>query len=256
MSTKKLVSIITPTYNCAPYIGDTIKSVLAQTYSNWEMIIVDDCSSDNTKEIVESFNDERIKYYCLEKNSGAAVARNMALRMAKGKWIAFLDSDDLWKPDKLECQIHFMEERGYAFSYHLYDEIDEDSNPLGITVSGIPEVRKFDMFACCWPGCLSVMYDAEIIGLIQIKNIKKNNDTALWLKVIKKSNCYLLNKNLALYRRRKGSITPPDIKTKIKWHYTLFRQAEELNPFASFFWMCINIFGNLYKKVFFIKYKK
>lgn len=255
MNNLDIVSIITPTYNCAQFIEKTIESIKDQTFNYWEMIIVDDCSTDDTKEIVKRYQkeDSRIKYSCLQTNSGAAEARNEALRRAKGRWIAFLDSDDLWTPEKLEHQIKFMEENGYAFSYHEYDEIDEDSKPLGVHVSGKKHVGKFDMFACCWPGCLSVMYDAKKIGLIQIENVKKNNDTALWLKVIKKADCYLLKENLALYRRRTGSITPTDIKTKIKWHYTLFRQAEKMNPLASFFWMCINIIGNSYKKLFYVK---
>lgn len=250
-----MVSVITPTYNCARFIAETIKSVQSQSYSNWEMIIVDDCSTDNTKDIVAQYQkeDSRIQYHCLPHNSGAAEARNEALRRAKGKWIAFLDSDDLWKPEKLSRQILFMEKHGYTFSYHEYEEIDEDSKPIGVYVSGKKHVGKFDMFACCWPGCLSVMYDAENIGIVQIENVKKNNDTAIWLKVIKKSNCHLLKDNLALYRRRKGSITPPDIKTKIKWHYNLFRQAEKMNPIASIFWMCLNIAGNSYKKMKYVK---
>lgn len=250
-----LVSIITPTYNCGRFIAETIESVQKQTYPNWEMLIVDDCSSDNTKEIVDEYasKDPRIKYHCLERNSGAAIARNTALRMAKGRWIAFLDSDDLWKPSKLEKQIKFMTNKNYSFTYHEYSEIDENSNPLGVNVSGKGKVCKFDMFACCWPGCLAVMYDANKIGLIQIENVKKNNDTALWLKAIKKANCYLLKENLALYRRRKGSITPPDIKTKIKWHYTLFHDAEKMNPLAAYFWMVVNILGNSYKKMFYVK---
>lgn len=250
-----LVSIITPTYNCGKYIAETIESVLAQTYKNWEILIVDDCSKDNTKEIVDRYQkeDPRIHYYCLPKNSGAAEARNEALRRAQGRWIAFLDSDDLWTPKKLEHQIKFMENNDFAFSYHEYSEIDENSNLLGINVSGKRKVGRFDMFACCWPGCLSVMYDIKKIGLIQIENVKKNNDTALWLKVIKKAKCHLLKEHLGFYRRRKGSITPPDIKTKIKWHYNLFRQAEKMNPFIATFWTCLNILGNSYKKIFYVK---
>lgn len=255
MRDHRLVSIISPTYNCSKFIAETIESVQAQTYKNWEMIIVDDCSNDNTKKIVEEYmsSDPKIRYYCLKTNSGAAIARNTALSLSKGRWIAFLDSDDLWKPEKLEHQIKFMMDNGYSFSYHEYEEISEDGIPSGILVSGKKHVSKFDMFACCWPGCLSVMYDTYKIGSIQIENVKKNNDTALWLKAIKKSDCFLLKENLAFYRRRKGSITPPDIRSKIKWHYTLFRQAEQMNPVASFLWMCINILGNSYKKLFYTK---
>lgn len=253
-----LVSIITPTWNCARFIEETIQSVQAQTYRNWEMIIVDDCSTDNTYEILQPYieKDNRIKYKCNEKNSGAAITRNNALKMARGRWVAFLDSDDLWIPEKLEAQLKFMLNNGYSFTYHDYVEIDECSKEIGIYVSGKKKVNKFDMFSCCWPGCLSVMYDASKIGLVQINDIKKNNDTAIWLKIVKKTDCYLLKEKLGLYRRRKGSITPPDIKTKIKWHYTLFREAEELSPLVAFFWMCMNIIGNMYKKVFYVsKYR-
>lgn len=253
-----IVSIITPTWNCGRFIAETIESVLAQTYQNWEMLIVDDCSTDNTKRIIEQYQqkDSRIKYHCLKHNSGAAVARNTALKMAQGRWIAFLDSDDLWKPDKLERQIMFMVERGYAFTYHNYTEIDEESKPLGVFVSGKKKVTKWEMFACCWPGCLSVMLDAEKIGLVQIENVKKNNDTAMWLKVVKKSPCYLLDEDLALYRRRANSITPKPLWQRIWAHYPLFRVAEGMNPLAASFWVGMNILGNTYKKIFYVKNQK
>ena len=157
----ELVSIIMPTYNCARFIRESIDSVLAQTYTNWELIIVDDSSTDNTAEMVANFNDPRIHYLRNEQNEGAALTRNKALRAAKGRYIAFLDSDDLWHPDKLERQIAFMEQNGYAFTYHEYTEIDESSKPLGVYVSGKDHVRPFDMKACCWPGCLSVMYGSN-----------------------------------------------------------------------------------------------
>ena len=251
------VSIITPTYNCARFIEETIKSVQAQTFTDWEMIISDDCSTDNTKEVIAPYLacDSRIKYICNDKNSGAAITRNNALRIASGRWIAFVDSDDLWLPEKLEKQISFMETNDYAFTYHEYSEISEDGEDIGVTVSGIKRVGKFGMYACCWPGCLSVMYDQKKIGVIQINDIRKNNDTAMWLKVIQKSNCYLLKETLAKYRRRKGSITPPSIKDRILWHYRLFRDAEEMNKVSSFIWMIINIVGNSYKKVFYISRK-
>lgn len=119
-----LVSIIMPSYNTAAYIKESIQSVLNQTYTNWELIIVDDCSTDSTDEVLETIKDSRIRYFKNDKNSGAAVSRNKALREAKGQWIAFLDSDDLWMPEKLEKQIYFMESNGYAFSYTSYEEID------------------------------------------------------------------------------------------------------------------------------------
>lgn len=255
MKDNGLVSIITPTWNCAPFICETIKSVLAQTYQDWELIISDDCSTDNTYKVVEPYlaMDSRIKYIRNDQNSGAAVTRNNALRIAKGRWIAFLDSDDLWLPEKLEHQVRFMEENNYAFSYHEYTEMSEAGEDLGVYVSGKKRVSKFDMFACCWPGCLSVMYDAEKIGLIQINDIKKNNDTAMWLKVVRKAPCYLLKENLARYRRRKNSITPKPLWQRIWAHYPLFRVAEEMNPVRATFWTLMNVVGNAYKKMFFVK---
>ena len=250
-----LVSIITPTWSCAPFISETIHSVLSQTYQNWELLIQDDCSKDNTYEVVMPFLklDERIKYECNPENSGAAITRNNALRRAKGRWIAFLDSDDLWGPDKLEHQLRFMIENNYTFTYHEYTEINENGEDLGVYVSGIRKVSVFDMYACCWPGCLSVMYDAEKIGLIQIKDVRKNNDTAMWLKVVRKAPCYLLKENLARYRRRAVSITPKPLYKRIWAHYPLFHIAEEMNPIVATFWVVMNVIGNGIKKMFYVK---
>ncbi|MDE6135403.1 MAG: glycosyltransferase family 2 protein, partial [Muribaculaceae bacterium] len=185
--------------------------------------------------------------------SGAAVARYQALAHATGRLIAILYWLDTWSPDKLERQIDFMIRNGYSFSYHSYHEIAEDGRALNVHVSGKSRVNRFDMFACCWPGCLSVMYDREKIGLIQIADIKKNNDTALWLKVIRKSDCYFLDRDMAAYRRRKGSITPPTVLQKIRAHYPLFRHAEGMNPVAASIWTMINVFGNTYKKIFYTR---
>lgn len=250
-----LVSIITPTWNCAGFICDTIKSIRKQTYQNWELLIQDDCSKDNTSKVVFLYAEEdpRIKYECNSKNSGAAITRNNALSRAKGKWIAFLDSDDLWLPDKLEHQLKFMVENNYAFSYHEYTEINENGNEIGVYVSGIKKVSRFDMLTCCWPGCLTIMYDCDKIGLVQINDVRKNNDTALWIKVVRKSPCYLLKENLASYRRRTDSITPKPLWKRIWAHYPLFRKAEEMNPINATFWTLINVFGNGIKKLFYVK---
>lgn len=258
MRSNELVSIITPTYNCGKFIAETIESVKAQTYNNWEMIIVDDCSTDKTKEIVEQYQktDNRIKYHCLERNSGAAVARNTALQLAKGRWIAFLDSDDLWEPEKLERQINFMLNNGYHFSCTNRDVIDESSRPIGKYLSGPKCVSKFGMYCYCWPGCLTVMYDKNIVGLIQIKDIKKNNDYAMWLKVIQKSKCYLLEESLAHYRIRKGSISRHSKFSLIKWHYRLFRENMDMNVVLSSFWVFMNLNCGIIKKLFYVTRKK
>ena len=179
--TDGLVSIIMPSWNTGRYIAESIQSVLNQTYQNWELIIVDDCSTDNTDQVVAAFCDDRIRYLHNEHNSGAALTRNYALREAKGEWIAFLDSDDLWTPEKLEHQIGFMRENGYVLSYTEYEKIDEASNPLGIYVSGPKKVNKRQMYNYDYIGQLTMMYSANHFGLIQIKEIKKNNDYAIRL---------------------------------------------------------------------------
>lgn len=221
-----LVSIIMPSYNTARFLPETIGSVLAQSYENWELILVDDCSTDDTDAVMAGFDDPRIRYVKNERNSGAAVSRNRALREAKGKWVAFLDSDDLWHPRKLEKQIRFMEENGYRFSYTNYSEIDEASRLLGRTVTGPRRITKTSMYNYCWPGCLTVMYDARELGLLQIEDIKKNNDYAMWLKLCRKADCYLLNEDLASYRKRSGSISSHSYLELVKWHYRLYREAE------------------------------
>ena len=250
----ELVSIIMPSYNTSKYIKETIESVLVQSYENWELIIVDDCSTDNTDDVVNQYlADERIHYMKNEKNSGAAVSRNRALREAKGKWIAFLDSDDLWYPEKLEKQIEFMVNGDYHFSYTNYEEIDEQSNPLGVSVTGPKKITKQGMFNYCWMGCLTVMYDAETIGLVQIEDIKKNNDYAMWLKVCRKADCYLLTEQLAKYRKRSGSISRHGIKTMIGWHYKLWHEAEKRNKLVSFWYTAWNLFFGFWKKIRYVK---
>lgn len=251
----KLISIIMPSYNTAQFIKETVESVLAQTRSDWELIIVDDCSTDNTDDVIASYlSDERIKYIKNEKNSGAAVSRNRALREAKGRWIAFLDSDDLWTPDKLEKQIKFMEENNYYFSYTNYIEIDENSNPNGKLVTGPKKITKRGMYNYCWPGCLTVMYDAGKIGLIQIEDIRKNNDYAMWLKVCKKSDCYLLDEVLAKYRRgRSGSISTQKYTTLIKWHYNLYHICDGRNTICSLLLTFRNLLFGFMKKIRYVR---
>ena len=249
------IYIIVPVYKVEPYLERCVESILKQTYTNWEIIIVDDCSTDNTDEVVASFKDERIKYIKNKKNSGAAVSRNRALREAKGKWIAFLDSDDLWMPDKLEKQISFMEKGGYDFSYTCYCQIDEQSIESGVTVTGPKKITKTGMYNYCYPGCLTVMYNAEKVGLIQIEDIKKNNDYAMWLKVCKKADCYLLDEYLARYRIRSGSISRHSYTALIKWHYRLYRQADKKNPVSSAVLTVRNLFFGVLKKMFYVKKK-
>jgi len=243
-----------PSYNTGRFIKETIESVLAQSYPAWELIIVDDCSTDDTDDVVSQYlADKRIRYIKNDTNSGAAVSRNRALREAKGKWIAFLDSDDLWEPDKLQKQISFMRDNGYHFSYTNYIEIDEESKANGKSVTGPKRISKHAMYNYCWMGCLTVMYDADTVGLIQIADIKMNNDYAMWLKVCKKANCYLLDETLARYRKRSGSISNHGYMKLIKWHYKLYREAENKNPLSSFVLTVRNLFFGVLKKIRYVK---
>lgn len=240
-----------PSWNTGRYIGESIQCVIQQTYGNWELIIVDDCSTDNTDEVVKPFlQDERIKYLKNEKNSGAALSRNRALREAKGEWIAFLDSDDLWLPEKLEKQLSFMQEHGYVLSYHKYEKIDEDGTPLNIYVSGPEVVNKKLMYRYDYIGQLTMMYSAKHFGVIQIKDIKKNNDYAIRLKLYKTegTKAYLLTDNLAKYRVRKKSISHDKLKKKIKSHYDLFHVCDENSVISSFRYLIGNLWYGFLKK--------
>lgn len=243
-----LVSIIMPSFNTGRFIGESIQSVLNQTYTNWELLIVDDCSIDHTEKVVFSFKDDRIRYFRNEENVGAALARNRAMREARGEWIAFLDSDDLWMPEKLEKQIAFMNQNGYVFSYHDYEKIDEDSMPLNVYVTGPDVVTKHRMYNYGYPGCLTFMYRAKEIGLIQIKDIKKNNDYAILLKLCKKANCYLLPENLAKYRVRTKSISHDKLSKKLKSHYDLFHYCDEQSTVAALWFASWNMFYGILKK--------
>lgn len=237
---EKLVSVITPTYNCAKFIARTIDSVIAQTYGNWEMIIVDDRSSDNTKEIVEEYikNDSRIKYHLLEANSGAAVARTTAMKLAQGAYIAFLDSDDVWMPDKLERQVKWMQENNYAFSCTAYEQIDEDDNLLGKTIKTVEKTDYNRLLLDCPVGNSTVVYDVEKMGKFEVPNIRKRNDDALWLKMLKKEKyIYGMPDVLMQYRIRKNSISSNKFKL-IKYHWILYRKIEHLSVVRSAFHIC------------------
>lgn len=251
-----LVSIIMPSWNTAKFIAESIQCVIDQTYTNWELLIVDDCSTDNSDDIVKPFLiDKRIKYFKNENNSGAALSRNKAMREAQGEWIAFLDSDDLWMPEKLEKQIKFMKDYGYVLSYHEYEKIDEEDNPLNIYVSGPDVVNKRKMYNYDYIGQLTMMYSARHFGLIQIKDIKKNNDYAIRLQLYKKeqTKAYLLKENLAQYRVRKKSISHDKLKKKLRSHYDLFHVCDEKPAIIAFWYACWNLWFGLLKK---IRYEK
>ena len=243
-----LVSVIMPSYNTAKYISESIESVLKQTYTNWELIIVDDCSTDNTDEVIATFlGDDRIRYIKNEKNSGAAVSRNRALREASGKYIAFLDSDDLWAPEKLEKQIDFMASTGCKFSCTDY-MIQMNGEWLPYVYTSPNKITEWKMKNYCYFSTITVMYDREYVGLIQIEPIRKNNDYAMWLKIIKKAPCYRLPECLSYYIKHEGSISSGSKFKLIKHHYILWRVAERKNPISACILTLRNLFFGVIKK--------
>lgn len=237
---KGLVSVITPTYNCAKFIAETIESVQAQTYENWEMIIVDDCSTDDTKAIVDGYmeKDGRIKYHCLETNSGAAVARTKAMELAEGEYMAFCDSDDLWLPEKLERQLAFMEKTGHAFTCTAYEQINEQSESLDRVIKTIEKTNYNRMLLDCPVGNSTVMYNVGVMGKFQVPNIRKRNDDALWLQMLKKEQyIWGMPDVLMRYRIRSNSISSNKLKV-IKYHWILYREIEHLSVLRSAFHIC------------------
>lgn len=235
---KGLVSIIMPTYNCGKFIAETIKTVIEQTYTNWELVIVDDCSKDDTEQVVSSFEDARIRYYRLEQNSGAAVARTTAMKYADGEYMAFLDSDDLWKKDKLEKQLKFMKDNKYNFTCTAYEQVDEEGNKLGKIIKTKKKAGYNRILLDCPVGNSTVMYNVAALGKFEVPNIRKRNDDALWLQMLKKEKyIYGMNDVLMEYRIRSNSISSNKLDL-VKYHWKLYREIEHLSVPRSAFHIC------------------
>jgi teichuronic acid biosynthesis glycosyltransferase TuaG len=245
------VSIITPCYNSSRFIKDTINSVIAQTFQEWEMIIVDDLSQDNSAEIIMEYskNDNRIILIQLNKNVGAAEARNIALREAKGQFIAFLDSDDLWHPDKLKYQLQFMTSKDIAFSFSSYQLIDINGNLMNKTIN-VPEVIGYkDYLRNTIIGCLTVVIDRNKTGYFEMPKIKSSHDMALWLLIMRGGiNAYGINKPLASYRILPGS------NTSNRWKsghdvWKVYRHIEKISIHRSSCYFISYIFNALKKRI-------
>ena len=236
----ELVSIITPMFNSIEYIGIAIMSVQAQTYENWEMIIVDDASNDGSVDVVKSFveKDKRIQIISQLMNNGAAAARNNGIRSASGRYIAFLDSDDLWYPEKLEKQLSFMLLNHYSLSFTSYRKINQNGQYIGHVGINKIEVGYLDLLKTNHIGCLTAMMDTELLGGKKyMPLIKKQHDHGYWLSILKEGHmAYGLNEALAAYRCRKGSINNNKIKT-IPYQWELYRKHEDLNLMSSIFYM-------------------
>lgn len=230
-----LVSIVMPSWNTGRFIAESIQSVLNQTYTNWELLIVDDCSTDNTDDVVASFQDERIRYFHNAKNSGAALTRNRAMQEARGEWIAFLDSDDLWMPDKLEKQLKWMEENGHSFSCTAYEQIDEEGASLDRTIKTVRKTDYNRLLLDCPVGNSTVMYSVKKMGKFEVPNIRKRNDDALWLQMLKKEKyIWGMPDVLMQYRIRKNSISSNKFSV-VKYHWILYRDIEHLSILRSVF---------------------
>lgn len=222
----RLVSIITSTYNCVDFVDETIESILAQTYNNWELLITDDCSTDETWNLLQKYaaKDARIKIFRLEENSGAGVARNNSIKEAKGRYIAFCDSDDRWYPEKLEKQLKFMEEHDCAMSHTSYLKCDEDNNIIGVVIC-----RRLESFKTMCKddkmGFLTVMIDSDKVGKVCLPDLRKRQDWAYKLKVLKIcGQAYGMKEPLAYYRIRSNSISRKKLSL-IKYNIAVYREV-------------------------------
>jgi len=228
---KDLVSIITPCFNAAKYIGQCIESVLAQSYTNWEMLIVDDCSTDDTVEIIQSYSiiDKRIRFYTTDYPSGgAAIPRNIGIQNAKGRYIAFLDSDDLWLPTKLEQQIPLFADPKIAIVYSNYEKIDADGNRKNRFVNSPPSTNYKCLLKRIAIGCLTGIYDSTKVGKVYLKKIG-HEDYVLWLSILKQGySAQNTNTVTALYRQQKNTVSGNKLRV-LKWTWNIYRHVENLN---------------------------
>jgi teichuronic acid biosynthesis glycosyltransferase TuaG len=243
-----LVSVITPAYNSAKYMKQAINSVQQQTFQNWEMIIVDDGSHDNTCEIVKNLmvNDTRIRLIATKQNRGVADARNRALLEAKGRFIAFLDSDDYWMPTKLAKQLNFMTEKSIGFSFCGYRQISMDGTLCGLQVNVPESITYSDLLKKNIIGCLTVMLDRQIVGEFSMRK-ERHEDYILWLSLLKSGHkAYGLNEDLARYRIVSNSITSNKLKSAI-WVWLVYRKSEHLNYFLSLFYFINYLWYSLRK---------
>ena len=249
-----LISIITPIYKSEKFIEKTIKCVLAQTYSNWEMLLVDDCTPDDSDKIIKKYvnNDSRIKYFKLDKNSGAAIARNKALKESNGRFIAYLDADDLWKKEKLEKQIKFMKNNNYAFTCTDYEKIDEKGSSLNKIIK-IPKKVNYNLFLRnTIIQTVGVMVDTKITGkeLLIMPNIRRRQDAATWCQLLKHGyDCYECPENLSYYRVVSNSLSSNKFKAaKMNWYW--YRKIEKLSLWKTFYCFMGYAFNAIKKRIY------
>lgn len=244
-----LVSIVMPAYNASLYIEQSIISVINQTYSNWELIIVNDCSTDNTKEVCEAYisKDSRIYLIDLKENVGVARARNIAIQKSLGKYIAFLDSDDLWKCDKLDKQIRFMKENNSFFVYSSYEIINSIGEPTGKIIEAPKSLDYDELLKVNSIGCLTVLIDKECLNSLEMPLIK-HEDYATWLTILKENSikAYGLEESLAFYRKTPNSISSNKLKSLL-WCWNIYHEYLGYNKLKSCF-LLVRLVKNLIKK--------
>lgn len=233
------VSIVTPVYNASRFLEETAGCVLAQTLQDWEWILVDDQSKDNSREIMERLakKDDRIKTFFFDKNQGSGPARNKAIQEAQGKYIAFLDSDDFWSPDKLKKHVDFMVEHNAVFSHTSYGFTNEQGEVIRETyhVSDVPVTYSM-LLKKTEISCLTAMYDQEIIGKYFMPDLRRKQDYALWLSILKDGHHSIpLDEELAMYRQVSGSATNNKFKLIIK-HLKFLMEVEKLSFFKSLYY--------------------
>ena len=226
------VSVVMPAYNCEKYIKKSIASVISQTYQNWELLVCDDCSTDGTRAVVEALAEKepRIKYYKIPENVGASEARNFGIEKATGRYIAFLDSDDTWHPNKLEKQLEFMHGKNCVLSCTAYEYVNENGEKTGRTVKPF---KKADYNRCLFVGnCVgnsTAIYDTAKHGKVYVPLIRKRNDFALWLQILKKGETvYGMPDVFTSYCNRRDSLSKNKLGL-IKYHWQLYRDIEKLS---------------------------
>ena len=247
---EQLVSIITPLYNKEKYIEETIKSVQNQTYRDWEMIIIDDCSTDAGAEIVQRLckNDSRIRFVKNQNNLGAARSRNKAIDLARGRYVAFLDADDLWVSSKLERQISYMKERSCAFCFSSCGVVDENSNREK-NVRKVPDVVDFHtLLKGNVIPCLTVVLDRKEFSRIEMPQIG-HEDYALWLKLLQQGKmAYGINEVLAYYREYVNSLSGNKMMAA-KWTWNIYRNYLKLGYIKSFYYFINYLYHAVKKRV-------
>lgn len=251
----ELVSIITPIYKGERWLKETIESVINQTYTNWELFLVDDCSPDNSEKIAKEYadKDKRIKYFRLKENKGTAISRNYALEKSKGRFIAYLDADDLWKKEKLEKQVNYMKKNKYAFTCTDYEKIDEQGRML--KKIKIPKKVDYEMYLRnTIIQTVGVMVDTKLTGkkLLKMPNIRRRQDAVTWCQLLKNGyECYEVPEYLSYYRVTKNSLSSNKLKAiRMNWYW--YRKIEKL-PLGKTCYCFIGYIFNAIKKRIYIR---